>query len=397
MLVVSYLERCEILYVTILSSRSQSADCMRSRFEGGRRLGGHGEVSIFSGLPEDAVELLSAEPEEPIDTAEIRTVLAEWVRRLRGDLSLQYMVKRSVRVIQRSETIDRPSPSCVWALSGNAVMRRGHTVPIGLSGCGSGFRELADPQKRERLAWMLAAIDRAEPTPSGSFPVVLAPAAAAVLLHEAIGHFVEAAPEGRADLRHRLKVRIATELFDLWDDPLAEGGPAHYSVDDEGTKSGGSIQVVRNGCLVAMLHSVQSAEAVGASPTSNGRAASVWDTPIARMSNLVCSPGELIEEELVAGLNRGIYVHSLAYGQSFGTRLGAYVRLAEWIENGRRTERFLAGGVVDEDRGVLTRSTGLGNRSLFNDNAMCGKEGQVLYDVGTRCPAIRLQSLRLRA
>ena len=90
----------------------------------------------------------------------------------------------------------------------------------------------------------------------------------------------------------------------------------------------------------------------------------------------------------------GLYVHSLAYGYGFGFRLAAQVRLAEEVRLGRRTGHYFSGGVIDEDRRVLTRAVELGDAAAYNRNSMCGKEGQLLYDVGTCAPAIRLTALR---
>jgi predicted Zn-dependent protease len=247
------------------------------------------------------------------------------------------------------------------------------------------------------FARLLDRVDRSEPLPGGGAPAVLAPAAAAVLLHEAIGHFAEAAPAGRVNLNHRLGFRIATEIFHLRDDPMAEGGSAHYAVDDDGVAARGATEVVRDGRMLQFLHSRSSARAMGVEPTPNGRASSVWDPPIPRMSNLLCDPGEASEEEMLDRMGEGLYVHSLAYGYGFGFRVEAQVRLAEEVRGGKRTGRYFSGGLLDEDRVVLTRAAELGNVSVFNRNAMCGKEGQILYDVGTRAPALRLTALRVAA
>ena len=112
------------------------------------------------------------------------------------------------------------------------------------------------------------------------------------------------------------------------------------------------------------------------------------------MSNLLCDPGEASEPEMLDRMGDGLYFHSLAYGYGFGFRLEAQVRLAEEVRSGRRTGRYFCGGILDEDRVVLTRAAELGDVAAYNRNAMCGKEGQLLYDVGTRSPAIRMDALR---
>lgn len=366
-------------------------------FSGGRRVSPRGAVTVFSGLPTGAADPELDDVEAFAETDEIRTALETLISRWQGEVQLQYMARRAVRSVCRGGRTAHPSAGTAWALAGNVVTPAGRVVPVGWSGQGTGLKELNDEERAERFAWMLAAIDRAEPVPSGPVAAVLAPPAAAVLIHEAIGHFAEAAPEGRVDVRHRLNVRIASEIFHLQDHPMAEGGAAHYAVDDDGVPSLGPVEIVHAGCTTALLHSAKSAAAIGEASTANGRSASIWDPPLPRMSNLICRPGEDSEERLLEDLGDGVYVHSLSHGTAFANRLGAHVRLAEKVVRGRRTGAYLAGGVVDETRGALLRAAALGDVSLFNENGMCGKDGQVLYDVGTRAPAIRMESLRLRA
>jgi TldD protein len=50
---------------------------------------------------------------------------------------------------------------------------------------------------------------------------------------------------------------------------------------------------------------------------------------------------------------------------------------------------------VDERLDLLTRLVELGDRAERSPNAMCGKDGQLLFDVGTVAPAMRLQELCL--
>jgi len=366
-------------------------------FAGGRQVTPGGEVKVLSGLQGRAAELDPIDKRDLADPDGVRRALEALISQWRGEARLQYINRRAVRSVWRDGQVARPSACTVWALAGNVVTPEGRIVAVGWSGRGMGLAELKDGERKERFAWMLAAIDRAEPVPTGPRPAVLAPAAAAVLIHEALGHFAEAAPEGRVDIRHRLNVRIASEVFQVQDHPMADGGAAHYDVDDDGVPSLGPVEIVKEGCTTALLHSATSAAAIGVPSTANGRSASIWDPPLPRMSNLVCSPGGDDEEKLLDELGDGVYIHSLSHGSGFANRLGAHVRLAEKVARGRRTGIFLTGGVVDETRGVLLRAVALGNVSSFNENAMCGKEGQVLYDVGTCAPAIRIESLRLRA
>jgi len=391
------LERSRLLYVTVDSARLGETAVRTCSFEGGRAVGGDGSSFTFSGPPPAAWGLRLPEPPTPADPAEARCAVEAMVGSWSGRTRVQYLLKTTVRTVLGAGLPPAETPSAVWALLGNAVTPNGRVVPVGLSGRGSGTPELARETAEGGFARLLDQVNRSQPLPGGTVPAVLAPPAAAVLVHEAIGHFAEAAPEGRVSLSHRLGFRIATEGFHLRDDPTAAGGSAHYSVDDDGVPVRGATEVVRDGRMLRFLHSRVSARAMGVEPTGNARASSVWDPPLPRMSNLLCAPGDTSEEEMLDRMGEGLYVGSLAYGYGFGFRLEAQIRLAEEVRGGRRTGRCFSGGVLDEDRVVLTRALELGDTAVFHHNAMCGKEGQILYDVGTCAPALRLSALRISA
>jgi hypothetical protein len=394
---VRRLERSRLLYLQADSFHPAAIVERTCAFEGGREVEEDGASFVFSGPPPADWDLRLPHPVQAIDVREARSSLGRLVQSWKGRARLQYLARSSVRTVLRNGSAGQVVASQVWALLGNVVTPSGRIVPVGQSGRGSGLPELEREIAAGDFARMLDRIDRSEPLPGGTSPAVLAPPAAAVLIHEAIGHFVEAAPEGRVRLDHRLGFRIATELFNLRDDPTAEGGAAHYDVDDDGVEIRGTTEVVRDGRMLRLLHCTTSAQSMCVEPTGNARSASVWDPPLPRMSNLLCAPGETSEEEMLDRMGDGLYVHSLAYGYGFGFRLEAQVRLAEEVRKGRRTGRYFSGGVVDEDRVVLTRAAELGNVAVFNRNAMCGKEGQILYDVGTCAPALRLTALRVAA
>jgi TldD protein len=394
---VRRLERSRLLYVTVDSAHPQAAAVRSCWFEGGRTVGEEGSSFVFSGPPPADWDVRMPEPAPPADAGEARRAVQRLVGSWSGRSRVQLLLRSSVRTVLGEGIPALPVTSEVWALLGTVLTPNGRIVPVGFSGPGTGLPDLEREAAEGGFARLLDRVNRSEPLPGGSGPAVLAPAAAAVLLHEAVGHFAEAAPGGRVNLNHRLGFRIATEIFHLRDDPMAEGGSARYAVDDDGVPARGAIEVVRDGRMVQFLHSRSSAQAMGVEPTPNGRAASVWDPPIPRMSNLLCDPGEASEGEMLDRMGDGLYLHSLAYGYGFGFRVEAQVRLAEEVRGGKRTGRYFSGGLLDEDRVVLTRAAELGNVAIFNRNAMCGKEGQILYDVGTRAPALRLTVLRVAA
>jgi TldD protein len=277
---------------------------------------------------------------------------------------------------------------CTRAWSATA---RVANVQVGWSGAGDGLAQLANIAGEMRS--LAEALHRARPLESGTIATVLAAPAAAVLLHESVGHLIEALP-GRASLAGH---RVAAECITAMDDPTRDGAPGTYEYDDENVRAMGPTVAVREGRIVAELHSTATAALTGALSTGNARAASVWQEPLPRVSNLLCTGGDGELDELVDRCGDGILVHRLANGINNGVRVQADIVLAERIARGRRTGTMLTGGRIDETVSVALRIVEAGREARFNGNAMCGKSGQLLFNVGTCAPPLRFAALRIAA
>jgi predicted Zn-dependent protease len=345
----------------------------------GRRSGGR-SVALSTHPPEEATR--------------VHACLGRIARRHGQRVSLRFerlVNRREVRIDGERIRSARHS----WSLTGTVSTASGANIPVGWSGGGDGMATLEGPACHDRLDWLAAAVGQASQGDAGGTRVVLAPQAAAVLLHEAIGHFAEASADPNTDLSHRIGCRLAAEALVVVDDARHCSAAARYAYDDEGIAAIGPTELVCNGRLQAQLHSRASARCAHSLPTGNGRAA-LWSAPVPRMSNLVCQPGTESLAGLIEKVWRGLLVHHLAYGYAAGLFVGAQVLLAETIERGRLTGRYVTGLNVADRTDLFLRLQGIGECSELNLNAMCGKAGQLLFDVGTRAPALALARLELR-
>lgn len=344
---------------------------------------------LFSGPPPLGCGLTLGAPSFTAATAEVCALLGDLVGS--GRAQLHYSASITQRVTKGGAAEGPVRELAVWAVTGWIAIAGSRRLPIGWSGRGDGLAWLRTHATGELRSQMVASV-AAVPTDPGSFPVVLSAPAAAVLVHE-VGHFAEAPATGGVE---RVGCQIASPLLEIVDDPLSDG-PGHYQHDDENIRVLGQTPVVTAGVLVAQLHSNASAHGAGTLSTGNGRAASAWDSPIPRMSNLLCRPGPDSEAQLVARIEDGLYIHRLADGISSGGRIEARVVLAERIRGGVRTQEYLRGGRIDEPVTVMRRVSGVADTPVFNVNAMCGRAGQLLFDVGTSAPALQLSALRIIA
>lgn len=323
---------------------------------------------------------------------EAAATLADFSAAITAPSALRYSRLISYRQMTDADGCWHARTIDVYALTGRITLANGRLMSLGWSGYGDGFAGMREGAKRERIEWISRCAGSADPIEAGDWPVVLAPQPAAVVAHEAVGHFSEAA--AAIDLRHRLGCRLASEDFDAFDDPTLAAA-ARYDVDDEGSAAVGPTQILTGGVLTQQLHNRRSAEMAETLPTANARTAQITLPPIPRLSNLVVPPGGRSLEELIESMGTGLLIHHLSHGFSRGLDIEARIVLAERIEAGRRTGRFVSGGRVSERIDVLTRCLDRADRSELNPNALCGKHGQILYDVGTVAPAMRLSGLRI--
>ncbi len=262
---------------------------------------------------------------------------------------------------------------------------------IGWSGAGSGVDAIDSISDEVRS--LTAALHGARAMTPGRHAVVVSPQVASVMLHESVGHMIEGDVASSAILGRR----IAAPCVTVDDDPRAHGGPCAYDHDDENTPALAPTRVVERGIVVAQVHSRVSAARAGAISTGNARTSSAWQEAIPRVSNLLCAAGKEPVDALLERCGEGMYIHRVANGIKAGARIQADVVLAERIREGRCTGELLSGGRIDEHASLPLRIVEVAADARFNGNAMCGKNGQLLFDVGTSAPSLRISSMAISA
>jgi len=230
---------------------------------------------------------------------------------------------------------------------------------------------------------------------SGDYPVILTPATAWNLVHESLGHAVEADTvlSGKSVFSGLLGNKVASQQVTVVDDPTF---PAlgSYAFDDDGVKASGSI-VVEDGLLSDYLHNRETAGTLQTMSTANSRAEGFGNFPLVRMSNFFVEPGDLEIEELLKVKKKGIYILSAAGGiaESFSGAFRLPVQLAYEVKNGEITSPIRDFTVIGNMLSFLGRVDGVGN-TMEQTAGICGKEGQIALQ-GAISPAIRVSQLKI--
>ena len=126
----------------------------------------------------------------------------------------------------------------------------------------------------------------AQPAPAVFMPVVLAAGSSGILLHEAIGHGMEA-DFNRKNISvysEKLNKAIAPRDVTIVDDGTKPSCRGAINVDDEGV-DGQRTVLVENGILRTYMHDRIGAQHCGVEPTGNGRRQSFRSPPLPRMRN----------------------------------------------------------------------------------------------------------------
>jgi TldD protein len=284
-----------------------------------------------------------------------------------------------------------------------AVAEAGGKRQAGSSGGGGrfGLEYFDDPARtpeahgREAARVALAMLD-AQDAPAGEMEVVLGPADSGILLHEAIGHGLEADFNRKrtSNYTDRVGQRVASPLCTVVDDGTVESSRGSINVDDEGNEARENV-LIQDGILVAYMHDRLSAQHFGLGPSGNGRRQSFRHMPLPRMTNTVLKPGPHSPEEIVRSVKRGVFAKRFSGGQVNISNGDFVFSLTEGylIEDGHITAPLKGVNLIGNGPDVLTRVSMVANDFELSDGMWtCGKDGQSV-PVGVGTPTVKIDRI----
>ena len=256
----------------------------------------------------------------------------------------------------------------------------------------SGYSNIAARQDfnwytEERLSSMVKeAVDRtmilfdARRPPAGEMPVILASGASGILLHEAIGHGMEADfnRKGTSIYSDMIGKKVAEPFVTVVDQATIPRERGALNYDDEGNEAGRTV-LVKDGILKSYLHDQISAKQYGLAPTGSGRRQSYQHAPMPRMSCTFMEDGPHTRDEIVAAVDHGIICETYTNGQ---VQIGAgdytfYVKNGWLVEKGKVTAPIKDVNIIGNGPESLKRITMVANDARLDTGGWtCGKNGQ---------------------
>lgn len=281
----------------------------------------------------------------------------------------------------------------------NVVVAEGDILQTGYEPLGGfiGF-ELFEEGSFDEIALRTAnkavAILSARQAPGGRMPVVISADAGGTMIHEAVGHGLEAdlAQEGLSVYSNKIGQQIASPLITVIDDSTLPNKRGSFRFDDEGVPAQKTV-LIENGILKKYMYDRLTAAKDKVSSTGNGRRESYEYRPIPRMSNTFIAPGDRDPGEIIKSIDRGLFVKKMGGGQ-VNTVTGEFVfEVSEgyMIEKGKQGEMLRGATLIGNGPEVLKSIDMLGNDIGFSIGT-CGKDGQGV-PVADAMPTVKIPEI----
>jgi len=256
---------------------------------------------------------------------------------------------------------------------------------------GATWRHHVDEALRQALILI-----EAEAAPAGEMPVVLGSGWPGILLHEAIGHGLE------GDFNRKetsvfsglMGARVGAPGVTVIDDGTIAARRGSLSIDDEGTPTQ-RTPLIEDGILVGYMHDRLNARLMGTKSTGNGRRQSFAHQPMPRMRNTIMLGGEDNPEDIIRGIDKGLFAVNFGGGQVDITS-GKFVFSASEayrIEGGKVGTPVKGATLIGTGHEVLKNVRAIGNDMELDPGiGTCGKNGQGV-PVGVGQPTVLVEGL----
>src|ERR1700759_161588 len=293
-----------------------------------------------------------------------------------------------------SQPLARMNVSCIAKTEGNSA--RGSSGGGGRPALDFFFGD-KNPEffAKESARQAILQLDARE-APAGDMEVVLGPGWPGVLIHEAVGHGLEADFNRKqtSAFAGLIGKKVASEKCTVVDNGVMPSRRGSLNVDDEGSLTQETV-LIEKGILKGYLSDKLSARLMGMADTGNGRRESYQHIPMPRMTNTYMLSGEDSPEDILRSVKRGLYAVNFGGGQVDITS-GKFVFSASeayLIEDGKITAPVKDATLIGNGPEALKYVSMVGNDLALDEGiGTCGKDGQSV-PVGVGMPTIKLDRM----
>lgn len=249
----------------------------------------------------------------------------------------------------------------------------------------------------------------AEPCPTGVYDLVLAPDQLYLQLHESIGHPLELdrilgdernyAGWSFVHLSDFGKLQYGSPLLNVVFDPTVSNEFASYGFDDTGLMATRQY-LIKDGILLRGLGGVESQKRAGVPGVACARASSWNRPPIDRMANINIEPGDTSFENMISGVEKGIFMTtSVSWSiDDYRRKFQFGCEYAKLIENGKFTKTLRNPNYKGTTTDFWKNLKKVGDLSTFEvwGSGFCGKgEPNQMIHVGHAVPTCLFKNVEV--
>lgn len=231
---------------------------------------------------------------------------------------------------------------------------------------------------------------------AGQQTVVLAPGWSGILLHEAVGHGLEAdfIRKKTSLFAGKLGQIVASDKVTVIDDGTVANSRGSINTDDEGNPGQHKV-LIENGVLQGYMFDAHNAKLMGQKSTGSGRRQSFKHMPMPRMTNTYLAPGDDLPEEIIGSVRSGLYCANFGGGQVDITNGNFVFEISEAyeIENGKLGRPVKGATLIGVGPEALKNVSMVGCDPMPDPGlGTCGKDGQSV-PVGVGLPTLRIDNM----
>ncbi|OQX96271.1 hypothetical protein B6I21_01380 [candidate division KSB1 bacterium 4572_119] len=257
------------------------------------------------------------------------------------------------------------------------------------------FDEVTPEQVAETAAREAVAMLEAKDCPAGKMDIVMQNGWGGVLVHEAVGHPLEADNIAKkiGAFTGKLGQKVASDVFTMVDDGTIPNLRGTINFDDEGTQMKRNV-LIENGVLKKYMTDILSAKQINMERTGNGRRETFRHIPIPRMTNTFIEKGKDNPEDILKSTKKGLYVQSLS-GGSVNPITGMFnftCRESYLIEDGKKTVPVKGATLVGSCLEIISNIDAVGDDLGFGPG-ICGKGQMAEVTVGQ--PTVRIRGMNV--
>jgi len=249
------------------------------------------------------------------------------------------------------------------------------TVRLAFGGS-NGYQKLrnreAEAVERAKIA---ADLLKAEPVKAGTYRMVLNPSMVGVFTHEAFGHFSEAdIVRDLPALRQKMQIgkKLGSDILNIIDDATMADQLGYYQYDDEGVAVR-KVNLMTGGVLTARLHDRFTAAEMNEPVTGHAIAEDFQYGPIVRMGNIFIQPDKHSLEELLAGMDDGLYICNAMGGQTSGENFTFGANYGYIVKGGKVQGMIRDINIVGNLYKTLENVAMIGKDFYLSESGGCGK------------------------